>query len=157
MKRYVLLLIISAVVIFGKPGLASAPSGYPLAADGYEKLEIYYYFGYESPILISLDRARKISQTKIISTDSEYISNFIRWLDVDAMRRTKKIDINATHAFIVIDFYRLDDGKVETFYSDGNYLYSVDPSMRRIVDKKFRRRFYFDVNNDSDIIEVPAQ
>lgn len=127
--------------------------GYPLPRHGYKKLDIHYYFGYKTPTPISLDRARTFSRTEIISTDSTYISHFIRWLDFSQMVSQPSLNSENTNAFIVIDLYRQDDGKIETFYSDGDYLYSLNPSMKKPVDQAFRSKFYFGVTGEGDITD----
>ena len=123
---------------FGADGV-----GYPVAKSGYKKLDIHYYFGYGDSRPISIQHAREISQTEITSTDSNYIIEFLKWLHLEKMQRVSSIDLNDTRAFIVIDLYRTDDGGVETLFSDGDYLYSVNPSMKSAVDKEFRTKFYF--------------
>lgn len=134
--------------------VAKAGPGYPLAKGGYNKLEIHYSFGYKSPTLISVDRARAIGQTEIVSTDSTYILHFIKWLALDSMTPQSQPNLEKTGAFIVIDLYRRDDGKVETFYSDGDYLYAINPAMKKQIDATFRTKFYFAGPGEGDIIDA---
>lgn len=134
--------LIAALVFIGVSSMATADSaGYP--ASDYKKMEVYYHFGYESQHKVSLDRAREVSETKIVSLDTRYIAGFVQWLRLSEMEPVDTVDQNKTGAFIVIDLYRRDDGVKETFFSDGDYLYSLAPSMQRVVDIEFRSKFHF--------------
>lgn len=87
---------------------------------------------------------REFSNMTMVMRNGSYGNEFVAWLRLDEMVSTENVEeFNvAKDAKLVIDIF-YSDGKIETFISNGLWLYSEDETLMRPVNSEFLCKFHF--------------
>jgi hypothetical protein len=88
---------------------------------------------------MSLDKFRKVSEMKLVSSDQTFAADLARVLKIDSIQASNTIASDSFITYVVLDF--LSGDNISTYISDGAQLCTEDMRHCINVDSDFKKRF----------------